>query len=50
MSPRAQAIAEMGFDKHVLADVADRYADALEAEQDPDFDRAEFISACGVEP
>lgn len=55
MSPKAQAIAETiaeaGYDeKHMLSHVADMFADALEREDDPDFDRAEFISACGVEP
>lgn len=55
MSPKAQAIAEAiaeaAYDDGTPLDrVAEMFADALEREGDPDFDRAVFLSACGVEP
>lgn len=54
MSPKAQAIAdtlaEAAEEGEPLAHLAEMFADALEVEGDPDFDRAVFLSACGVEP
>lgn len=43
----AQAIADVWCDSQAQADIADSIANALEADN-PRFDRARFLDACGV--
>lgn len=45
----AQTISEIEDDAE-RERLADMFADAIEDEVGPGFDRAAFISACGVEP